>query len=113
MLVDKNERYRNLPIQMECRDFWGQLLKIIVVNLDDAQARSLQLDSARRVVLGVIRRAKAKENKNGIVCFKSYGQLDIVDLNCIQCTVGRVLYDGEWMVLDRSGPYAQAVAADE
>ena len=37
-----------------------------------------------------------------------YGWLEVVDLATVQCCVGRVLDRGSWVLIDCSGPYAQA-----
>jgi hypothetical protein len=37
-----------------------------------------------------------------------------MDLNCVQCLVGRVrLANGNWAILDRSGVLARALYVDE
>ena len=36
------------------------------------------------------------------------GCLEVVDLATIQCSIGRVLDRDFWVIIDRSGPYAQA-----
>ena len=40
------------------------------------------------------------------------GALEVVDIKCIQCVVGRVEDRGRWGLVDRSGPLAHAVFTD-
>lgn len=45
----------------------------------------------------------------------SEGRLEITDITCIQCLVGRIrtLDKKEWAIIDRSGNQARAVFIDE
>ena len=36
------------------------------------------------------------------------GALEVVDLATIQCSIGQVLDRDSWVIVDRSGPFAQA-----
>jgi hypothetical protein len=100
--VDQNERNHRAEPEMVDRDFWGQLLKMFVINLNNDQAKLLGQSTARPVALAIIRRVDAKKNQHGIISYKHEQQLDVVDLNSIQCVVGRVHYMGQWIIIDRS-----------
>jgi hypothetical protein len=102
--VDRNERNHRAEPEMVDRNFWGQLLKILVIELDEEQAALLGQPTARPVALAIIRRVDAKKNQHGIVSYKHEQQVDVVDLNSLQCVVGRMHYMGQWIVIDRSDP---------
>ncbi|KAF9472199.1 hypothetical protein BDN70DRAFT_887261 [Pholiota conissans] len=40
--------------------------------------------------------------------YKQDGPIEVVDLNAIQCVVGRVHDRGKWAIIDCSGAFAQA-----
>jgi hypothetical protein len=108
-----HERNHHREPEMVDRDFWGQLLKIFVLQLTDEQAQSLGQPTARPVVLASIRRVDAKKSKYGIVSYKHERGLDVVDVNSLQCVVGRVYYDRQWFILDRSAPKERAIFGSE
>lgn len=42
------------------------------------------------------------------------GLIDVVDIKSVQCVVGRVKdHQGRWALVDRSGPLAHAIFADD
>jgi hypothetical protein len=41
------------------------------------------------------------------------GQLDVVDITCVQCLVGQMKDGNMWAILDRSGVLARAVHVEE
>lgn len=41
------------------------------------------------------------------------GQIQVIDLACVQCVVGRVLSRGRWAIIDRSGSMARAIFVDD
>ena len=47
-----------------------------------------------------------------IPLYSQDGSLDLVDIKCIQCVVGRVEDRGDYGLVDRSGPLAHAVFTD-
>jgi hypothetical protein len=69
--------------------------------LELPSARRLNLDEPTTVIVAVIREAKAKL-KNGIYYYKKFGVEEVVDLNSLQCVVGRIRDRDEWAIIDRS-----------
>jgi hypothetical protein len=41
---------------------------------------------------------------------RDMGRLDVVDVTCLQCLVGRVKDNNRWAIIDRSGHLVRAVA---
>ncbi|KAI0373517.1 hypothetical protein BV20DRAFT_1033834 [Pilatotrama ljubarskyi] len=112
LYVDRHARNHHLEPEFEVRDFWGQLQNIFVLQLDLGRARLLGLDSPRPLFLAEIKRCRVDsvDDLGNRYYRDPLGATEVVDLNAIQCVVGRV-YDtdrGRWAIIDRSGPYMEA-----
>ena len=53
------------------------------------------------VIVALIREVKATL-RNGIYYYKNFGIDEVVDLNALQCVVGRIRDRDKWAVIDRS-----------
>ena len=51
--------------------------------------------------------------QDGIPYYKEHGPIEVVDLNLVQCLVGRVWDRGEWGIIDRSGVMAYTLITDD
>jgi hypothetical protein len=115
MLVDKNSRFKNRQVVLEKRTFFGQLQNIFLLCLDNSAA--LRLQSCKTIILAAIRNCANTKQHNSldIHYYTQNGRLEVVDMNCVQCVVGRVqdLQKKEWAILDRSGDLARAVFNDD
>jgi len=102
MLVDKNARYPKRPVILEPRIFFGQLQHIFVVRLEPSPV--LGLTEKETLILAAIRTCADPRIKgeNNIYYYSREGQLEIVDMECVQCLVGRVKDGNEWAIIDRS-----------
>jgi hypothetical protein len=109
MLVDKNARYPNRPVVLEPRVFFGQLQNIFVVELRPSPA--LKLADKTILILAAIRSCADLYMKgdNGFYYYSREGRLEVVDMGCVQCLVGRVRDGKEWAIVDRSEGYARPV----
>jgi hypothetical protein len=79
--------------------FFGQLGRILLLELPSAP--KLHLAEPTTVIVAVIREVKAKL-KDGIYYYKEFGLDEVVDLETIQCVVGRIQDRGKWALIDRS-----------
>jgi len=114
MLIDKNARYRNKPVELEPAVFFGQLQHIFVVHLQ-ASAK-LKLKQPTTLILAAIRTCADITTKNDTMDIKYYsrdGHLEVVDISCIQCVVGRLKDGNDWAIIDRSGAAARPVFVDD
>jgi hypothetical protein len=102
MLVDKNARHPRRPVILEPSVFFGQLQNIFVVKLNVSPV--LKLTEKTTLILATIRACADPQMKgnNGMYYYSRMGLLEVVDLNCVQCLVGRVKYGNEWAIVDRS-----------
>ena len=102
-LVDRHARCMRKTPDFEEQNFFGQLGHILVLELPSAQ--KLHLAKPTMVIVAVIREVKAKL-KDGIYYYKEFGLDEVVDLEMIQCVVGRIQDRGEWALIDRSDSVA-------
>ena len=64
-------------------------------------APQLKLTEPTTLILALVQEAKA-ELKDDIYFYKEFGAEEVVDLETVQCVVGRVKNGGEWAIIDRS-----------
>ena len=112
MLVDRNARYRNLPVVLEPAIFFGQVQHIIVIHIGPSE--ELDLQEPETIILAAIRTcADSKTLPGGSIYYYSReGSLEVVDVNCIQCGVGRIKDEDRWAIVDQSGEYVHPVFTD-
>ena len=117
MLVDKNTRHRNLPVVLQPETFFGQLQHIIFVKIGPSEV--LGLGEPETIILAVIRTcADAKTLASGDIYYYSQeGCLEVIDIDCIQCCVGRIKDNAtgnncKWAIVDRSREQARSVFID-
>ena len=89
--------------EFEPRNFFGQLKRILVLELPSS-AR-LNLVAPTTVILALIQGVKATLT-NGVYHYKIPGMDEVVDLTTVQCVVGRIQDRGEWAIIDRSDEMA-------
>jgi hypothetical protein len=81
------------------QNFFGQLSRILLLELPSAQR--LNLNRPTTVIVALIREVKVTL-RNGIYYYKNFGAEEIVDLDMLQCVVGRIQDRDEWAIVDRS-----------
>lgn len=111
--VDRLAHRRNVTPDYQIHDFYGQLLSIYVVNVPPAPENGIA--NSETVLLAAIQTTKVFKTPGDMLPFyKDQGPVDVVDLNTIQCVVGRVRDGrrGYWGIVDRSGPLAEATFTD-
>ena len=99
LYVDRYARHRRKTPDFEEKIFFGQLNRILVLEL--LPAPRLNLDEPTTLVLALIHEAKVTL-RNGIYYYKDLGVEEVVDLKTVQCVVGRVWDRSEWAIVDRS-----------
>ena len=83
---------------------FAQLLRI--VQLDIPSSPDLYHLKPETVLLAHIVTCNATQNEDNQWEYSSMGKTHFIDLNLVQCSVGRVLDRGKWRFVDRSGPIA-------
>jgi hypothetical protein len=113
MLVNKNSRYAKKPVVLKPCVFFGQLQHIFVISL--CATPVLGLNQRTTLILAAIRTCYNPYVKgdNGFYYYSHEGSLEVVDMNCVRCLVGRVKDSNEWDIIDRSENCARPVFATE
>ena len=112
-IVDKNARFPRRPVVNELRSFFGQLQYIIVLRLP--ASRPLGLQEPTPVALVAIRSCPIIKShaELDIHYYTNEGGVDVLDVTCVQCVVGRVKDGRGWGIIDRSGSLLRAIFAAE
>ena len=113
-LVDKYACQKKRQPEYEMKTFYGQLQHIFVVSLPpDA---GLHISEPTIHILTSIKTCKV-ERSNAALDIHYYlklGGLDILDIMCIQCIVGRIsCANNSWAIIDRSGDLARTFYVPE
>jgi len=90
--------------------FFGQLLYVVIIPIP--KSKELKTKKPKNICLAVVRQVHAiLPNAHGmpIPFYSKTGSLDPIDINSIQCVVGRIGDWGKWGLVDRSGPLVHAV----
>jgi hypothetical protein len=113
MLVDRNARYPKRPVMFELQTFFGQLQHIFVIRLKASPVVGLTEDTT--LILAAIRAcADAKlKAENNIYYYLREGHLEVVDMECVQCLVGRVKDGNSWAIIDCSESCARPIFVDD
>ncbi|KIL55189.1 hypothetical protein M378DRAFT_53490, partial [Amanita muscaria Koide BX008] len=99
LLVDIYAHIKRRKPKFKPCDFFGQLLRIFVVKIPD----ELQGSTPTHWIYAVIQSVKVSEkDSSGIQYYKELGSIMVVDLNVVQCVVGRIRDRNRWAIVDRS-----------
>ena len=114
-LVDRNAAFRNQPVILELRTFYGELQDIFVITVPASPALGLLLPE--QVILAGIRTCTLDDRTApgglDIHYYTHTGRYEVVDIKNVQCLVGRVLDRGQWAIIDRSGGLARALYVED
>lgn len=98
-LVDRYARQKKKDPEFEPQNFFGQLQRILVLDLPSTL--QLNLATPTTIILALIKNVKATLTNN-IYYYKGPGVDEVVDLTTVQCVVGRIWDRDEWAIIDRS-----------
>jgi hypothetical protein len=87
------------------RDFYGQLLRLLIVNVPESQDDHIQ---PQTLVYALIKSViLINPTADGIKYYENFGPMEFVDLNQVKCIIGRIMDRGKWAIVDRSTSSAQ------
>ena len=113
--MDRNAAYRNRPVVLELRAFYGELQDIVLISMPPSPA--LRLTQTEHIILAGIQTCILEDHAAprglDIHCYTQMGRYEVVDMKNVQCLVGRVLDRGQWAIIDRSGGLARAMYDEE
>jgi hypothetical protein len=99
--VDKKARFRKMASVFEKRTFYGQLLRVVVIDVPASPL--LKTSRAETVLLAIVRSIKAERcSSNNTTFYKNLGSIYAIDLNTVECVVGRVHDRNRWTIVDRA-----------
>ena len=117
LLVDRNAHLRRAAPDWEEKPFYGQLKHILVVKLPPAPELDLEDDSLRAettYLLACIHMCDVdKRNSLGMPIYSKMGATEVVDLDRLECLVGRVRNGGYTAIIDRTGEWQDATYAQD
>ncbi|KIJ63230.1 hypothetical protein HYDPIDRAFT_92819 [Hydnomerulius pinastri MD-312] len=117
-LVDKMARQHNAPPIYEKKTFYGRLQYIFVIRVPAHP--SIHLNHPETIFLAALHPCQLTTTPSRLLSLDIHfystlsNTLDIVDITCLQCLVGRIPMDGgrSWAIVDRSGDLARATFED-
>jgi hypothetical protein len=117
VLIDKNAHRKNLPEVLIPQTRYGQLKRILGVKLSPSPLIQSEHKSVRLVLAVLVKCKVTRAHPSLDIHYypdgaAGEGQMDVLDLQCVHCAVGRVLDRREWAVIDRSGSLARALFTD-
>lgn len=101
LLVDQYAHQPRRESNFVRKTFFGQVLRFLVVDIH-SDHHDIQQD---RFIYAVIHEANISEPANDnhpINYYKDLGRIELVDLNMVQCLVGRIKDRNKWAIIDRS-----------
>ncbi|KAH9922140.1 hypothetical protein B0H21DRAFT_841828 [Amylocystis lapponica] len=116
-LVDINASYARRQVVLQKRTFYGQLQHLVVLRLTPFP--HLGIEEPTTIIWAAIRSCVVEQSHNDLdIHFYSQGAagvgaLDVIDVTCVQCLVGRVPDGQRWAIIDRSGMLSRAVYAED
>lgn len=112
LYVDKYANQRRKKPKFELKTFYGQIQQIIVVRMPATP--DLRLNEGETVIFASIKNCQIeRSNDLDLHYYRSEeGYTELVDLEAVQCLVGRVFDRGWWTVIDRSGKLARAEVSE-
>ena len=99
-MVDKFAHQRRRTSQFELHDFYGQLLRLLIINVPMSQRDQIQ---PQTLVYALIKSVKlVNPTAGGIKYYGDFGSMEFVNLDQLKCVIGRIMDRGRWAIVDRS-----------
>ena len=100
LLVDRFAHQRCRTSQFEIQDFYGQLLRILIITVSESQddqilPQTLVYALIKSVIL-------INPTTDGIKYYEDFGPMEFVDLNQVKCVIERIMDRRRWAIVDRS-----------
>jgi hypothetical protein len=98
----------------ELQDFYGQVLRLLIVTVPASPKNGIEAGS---FVYASIKQAKlldvAINTHHKIIYYKDLGATEFVDIDQVQCLIGRIKDRGKWALIDRSQLLTQVHSMDQ
>jgi hypothetical protein len=106
--VDVNAAHKNMPINLQWREYFGQLLYVFWIKLPATPP--LGQIKTTTIVFAAIHKCDIVFDDPDLPHIHYYQQrthVDIVDITTVKALVGRVPWDGWWAIIDRGAGLAE------
>ncbi|EJD35525.1 hypothetical protein AURDEDRAFT_75228 [Auricularia subglabra TFB-10046 SS5] len=108
--VDRHARHRNVESEFDTTAFFGQLLRIFVLELPPLPEYEHPLKQTALLAEVQECHGLTEPDRAGVRYFDgSLATAQVIDLACIECLVGRMEDRGRWALIDRSNELARTV----
>ena len=109
--VDKFAHQPCQASQFELQNFFGQVLRFIVVEMPESLDHGIE---AQSLVYAAIVEIKVLDHGTNFcdLFYEATGPVVFIDLNQVQCVIGRILDRGKWAIVDRSTSVAHVQMHD-
>jgi hypothetical protein len=100
-------------VVLEPQVLFGQLQNIFVISLGPSPA--LKLIKKTTLILAAIRSCADPQVRaeSSTYHYLREGAMEVVDMNCVQCLVGRLKDGNGWAIVDRNAGCTRPVFVDE
>ena len=109
LAVDKFAHLPRRAPEFELQDFFGQILRFIIVNIPHSPIHKIKAGSFIYALINQVKNLEPATDQCGINYYEDLGPMEFVDLNQIECVVGRIKDRSKWSIIDRSKLLVQAI----
>ena len=105
LLVDKFTHQRRRTSKFELRDFFGQLLHLLIISIPKSENDQVW---PQMLIYTLIKSVKLiNPTADGIKYYEGFGSMEFVDLNQIKCVIGQIMDCGRQAIVNCSTSSAQ------
>ena len=110
LAIDKFAHLPHRTPKFGLQDFFGQIPCFIIVDILHFLIYNIKANSFIYTFINQVKISDLATNHCGINYYEDLGPTEFVDLNQIECIVGRIKDHGKWSIIDWSRLLAQDVA---
>ena len=92
-MVDKFAHQRRRTSELVMHDFYGQLLRLLIISVPESQNNQIQ---PQTLVYALIKSVKLinPTTAGGIKFYEGFGSMEFIDLDQVKCVIGRIMDRG-------------------
>ena len=109
LAVDKFAHLLHRAPEFELQDFFSQILHFIIVDIPHSPIHKIKADSFIYAFINQVKNLEPATDQCGINYYEDLGPTEFIDLNQVECVVGRIKDRSKWSIIDRSKLLAQAI----
>jgi hypothetical protein len=89
-LVDKYAHQKRRAPEFELHDFFGQILRIFIVDIPSSPEADIEEETVIYAAIHPANVIQSSPGRPGVHYYKDMKPVEIVDLELVQCVVGRI-----------------------